>query len=353
MSTSPVPALSRAYSARVNVPFGSNNTTALLIHQYAAWSLYMHLTNQHSTGTASSVARATNSVWTVRYSCDGTTAGSAGDGVDRWTSTFTPSKLVRASNGVAHSWMVLRNAASGLEACIDISGTVDGSGLLSFARVSNPFTSGSTTTRPTATGTLEEWAPGFGRGNPIAGSAAPGVFGLDFTIGGTFFSSCIFGPDANFLHLLHRGTTGIAHSLFGLWQTSGAQAADTRNWYGIGSALVSGRGAPNWAAISSTTALVGRLPDGTMPTQGGIKAITFGGSVYAGTFGADFNSSNYFADPLEIREVTQVWDRGFLPDLYSIGTAPVGASFPLGSTQTHVVIGDMLLPFPQGCIPTL
>lgn len=354
MSTSPVPALSRPYSSRVNVPFGSNNTTALLIHQYSAWALYMHLTNQHTTGTASSVARAANSVWTVRYSCDGTTAGTAGDGVDRWTSTFTPSKLVRAANGVAHSWMVLRNTFSGIELCIDIVGTIDGNGTPAFARSSNPFTGGSTTTRPTASGVLEEWAPGFGRGNPIAGSVSPGLFGTDFTIGGTFYSSCIFGPDATFMHVLHRATTGIAHSAFALWQTVGQQAADTRNWYGILAALSSGRGAPNYSAIAGSTAVVARLPDGAMSTSGGVRGVTYGGTNYPGSYGADFISTKFLCDPIEIREIVpQVVERGFLPDLYIVGTATVGGQFPTVATQTHICLGDLMLPFAQGTAPIL
>ena len=33
-----IPTLTRAYSARVNVPFGANYTTGLLLHQFVAWS---------------------------------------------------------------------------------------------------------------------------------------------------------------------------------------------------------------------------------------------------------------------------------------------------------------------------
>ena len=345
-----VPALTQAYSARVNVP-APDVSTALAIHRFNAWSLYMHLTNQHSTGTASAVARHANSVWTVRQSCDGAVAGAAGDGVDRWTSTFTPSKLVRAASGSAHSWMVLRNAAAALECCIALNSATDGAGAVVFARVSAPFSGGSTTARPTAPA-LEEFQAGS-RSNPTTSTTASYQHGFDHTTGAAHWSSMVFGEDGRFMHALHKTGAGVAHSVTALWRTTANQVADTRNWYAGNFGQSNSRGQPSYSLMTGA-AWATRLPDGSLPTAGGLKGVAFGGSAYTAAYGQDFNGGNFYADPMEFRELApQVWDRGFFPDLYLIGTAAIGRSYPSVAAQTHLVIGDVLAPFPVGSVITL
>lgn len=85
---------------------------------------------------------------TVRYSCNGTTAGTAGDGVNRWS---TDSSLVWAGSG-AHSWMVLRfsGITSTFEVCFDLlnSNTYVMTIVMSQSAA---FTGGTTSARPTAT----------------------------------------------------------------------------------------------------------------------------------------------------------------------------------------------------------
>ncbi len=58
------------------------------------------------------VGGATLGLWTVYYSCDGVTAGSPGDLVDRWGTTYDRTKLVVAADGVAHSWTVLKSSTT-------------------------------------------------------------------------------------------------------------------------------------------------------------------------------------------------------------------------------------------------
>lgn len=92
-----------------------------------------------------------SNAWTVRYSCDGTTAGSAGDLVDRWSADAS---LVWANSGSAHSWIILRQAgiASNFEVCIDLnSASSIPSAISLIVSFSAAFTGGSTTARPTAT----------------------------------------------------------------------------------------------------------------------------------------------------------------------------------------------------------
>ncbi|RTL06470.1 hypothetical protein EKK58_05815 [Candidatus Dependentiae bacterium] len=85
---------------------------------------------------------------TVRYSCNSTVAGSAGDGVNRWASL---TDLVWNNAGSAHSWMVLRmyNTAELLISCE--GSAVNGQNLVVATSPSAGFTGGTKTARPTAT----------------------------------------------------------------------------------------------------------------------------------------------------------------------------------------------------------
>lgn len=85
--------------------------------------------------------------WTVRYSSNSAVAGTAGDGVDRWTAD---TDLVWAAGN--HSWIVLRQTgiATNFELCIDLNfGTIYNASLI--ASPSAGFTGGTISARPTAT----------------------------------------------------------------------------------------------------------------------------------------------------------------------------------------------------------
>lgn len=86
---------------------------------------------------------------TCRYSCNSVTAGTAGDGVNRWS---TDGDIVGNSPGSAHSWMVLQigGIASSFQVVFDcVASTAQ---LLTIAiSPSAGFTGGTTTARPTAT----------------------------------------------------------------------------------------------------------------------------------------------------------------------------------------------------------
>lgn len=89
--------------------------------------------------------------WTVRYSCNSTVAGAAGDGVDRWAA-ITDLVWQTADTGTARSWIVLRNT-DGMEILIECrnTSTTIGKGCRIVVSPSAHFTGGTTTTRPTAT----------------------------------------------------------------------------------------------------------------------------------------------------------------------------------------------------------
>jgi len=90
-----------------------------------------------------------NHAWTTCYSCNGTTAGTAGDTVNRWTSD---GYLVWNNAGSAHSWWVGKQTgiSSNFQVCIDLNSSFSYNATIVISN-SAGFTGGSTTARPTAT----------------------------------------------------------------------------------------------------------------------------------------------------------------------------------------------------------
>lgn len=112
------------------------------------------------TDQSGSVVPSPTGTWTMYYSCDGTTSGTANDGVDRIGTD--PTKLVRAAAGVAHSWFVLKSPTMSTPTfspgapfylIFDVAGSTDQVFWTVWGSKSAP-TGGTTTARPTAT---DEW----------------------------------------------------------------------------------------------------------------------------------------------------------------------------------------------------
>lgn len=93
---------------------------------------------------------------TVDHSRGSSTAGTPGDGVDRWSSA---SDVIFASAGTSHSWIVLKFAGVASNFQLLISASSEGNGAYSsgnwtvsmFVSRSAGFSGGTTTARPTAT----------------------------------------------------------------------------------------------------------------------------------------------------------------------------------------------------------
>lgn len=140
------PPLERTYYSDVDYSLADVSTSTLMFKSLI-WAIKAAFKNTilMANGVPAS------SAWTVEYSCDSVTAGTAGDGVDRWTNTFDGTKIVRANGAVAHSWIVLKSPA-GLGPyylCIQWNGSVDYQCNFIFSKVA--FTGGTTTARPTST----------------------------------------------------------------------------------------------------------------------------------------------------------------------------------------------------------
>lgn len=87
--------------------------------------------------------------WATTYSCDGVTAGTAGDGVDRWA---TDNNIVWNTSG-AHSWYVLRQTgiATNFELCLDcLYSSATTMNMTIAISPSTGFSGGTTSARPTS-----------------------------------------------------------------------------------------------------------------------------------------------------------------------------------------------------------
>jgi len=110
------------------------------------WIKYGLIRNYDNSGVGGAGA------WTVVGSSDSITAGM--DTVDRWTDE---SKLVWNSDGLAHSWIVLKQTGinaggSGFQMCIDLNDiSTDSEYITVVVSYSSGFTGGAITNRPTAT----------------------------------------------------------------------------------------------------------------------------------------------------------------------------------------------------------
>lgn len=332
---SALPALTKTYSTRANVPFPDVTTTER-VRQSQIFLLKAALMDQLATGTMNG-SRNANSVWTCDHSCDGTTAGTPADGVDRWGGTFTPANIVRASTGGAHSWIVLRNVTSGLYLCIDCN---DPNANLRIAVSKTSFSGGTTTAGPTATGEFLMGTTGTGNGSLMA-------YISDSATGNINYAHMVAADDGRFFFLVSRVGLGYFTACAFLIPSDGARVSDTNNWFAIGNATNSGRGSPNYNNLASSSGCVSRTPNGSaVVSTGGAQIASFGSTYYAGGYGVDSLTGDYLADPVHVRSLApQVAHRGLLPDVQMIGTAGNGSSIPTAAAQVRIVAGDMVIPF--------
>lgn len=337
-----LPALIKTYSTRRNVPLSAEATQSD-IRRSTIWALKAHMMNQFATGTLAG-SRHANSVWTMYYSCDGTTAGTAGDGVDRWPD-YT--KVVQNTSGSAHSWACLYNSTSGLYALIDANNATNS---IRFSLSKVAFTGGTTTTGPTSTAA---WVAGTTSSD---GTTAYVSFIGDDVVTSTHYTHFITADDGNFYFLASRAGLGYFSSLAGIITSINAHGSDTYNLFGFVMSGTSGRGAGTYLSINAASGFVARTPNNsTPPSQGGASSgATFGATHWSSISGLDALTSNYPVFPLFMAALnTQICWRGQLPDLYMVGGQPgVGVSIPSAASQERTIAGDLIVPFTGGA-PTM
>jgi hypothetical protein len=145
-----LPSLTKTWEGRINQTIVAQGT-ALACNKRIVRTIKDSLILTTNWVDASNGATTPSNMWAVRYSCNSSVAGSAGDGVDRWSAD---SDLVWQSAGAAHSWMVLRETAidTNTELLIECADNSSNGALLRLVlSPSAEFTGGTTTARPTAT----------------------------------------------------------------------------------------------------------------------------------------------------------------------------------------------------------
>lgn len=335
-----IPAVSKTYSSRGNVPFAANASTLDLM-QSAVFSLIQHLKNTASGGSTSG-SRNANSVWTVKGSCDGTTANTSGTDL-----IAARTNLVWGNAGAARSWWWAENTALGYQIVIDCLNP-DQNLVIAAAPIAAPFTGGTTTARPSNSASEFLWNT-----TSIGNSSVP--FLQDVATGNSNYTHFACADDGQFLFLVSRSGLGVFTTFVALQKTTGT--SDTRNVFLLGHAQSSGRGAPSLAPMAFSTGCVGRNPNGVaVCAQGGLDRVYPGGSEYHGSGGAttDAVTGKYNVAACSVWSSTagQAAYRGILPDMYLVPNVTIGSSIPSAAAQTRLVAGDFILPFP-GVVPII
>lgn len=328
-----LPSLVKTWHARGNRP-NAANSTALLVAQSTIFALIQHLKDTATGGTTSGTRNAA-SVWVTKGSSDGTSFNTSG--TDLITSH---TNLVWASGN--HSWWWGECTASGYQVVIDCGAAASTSLGLVFAPISTPFTGGSLAARPTSTQEFQ-W------GTASTGAGTVATFLSDVVTGNSNYTHFITADDGQFWFLASRSGLGIFTTAAGFVKPTGS--TDPRAVFVCGSALSSSRGAMSRAQLfDAGTGAMSRLPNGTGTAAGGFSPGGFaGGSNYLSVGGVDANSGKYLAFPVDAFSIASgqyAW-RGRVPDLVSVGTRPVGDSYPSTAAQERVVVGDVLIPFPS------
>jgi hypothetical protein len=299
------------------------------------------------------------SPWVVAYSCDGATAGVAGDGVDRWP---TINEVITTTSDVgARSWVVLQNSGTGQELLIDM-------------RVSS-------TTSNRAPTVLTSWTDGFTGGTTTSRPTAPDQQDLSdnhstsFTVGlGTPSSST---SRAYRLHVLHT-TDGeftvvlvcFDNNCTGTWffgkpldAVSGWADACVAGINGGNSDANTGEGS------QSLTLVLGRDTGferfyGNFPTNSSAPWLLTSIAVGDLTLNAQLYGVE---DTPTINEISAEWDvwttsircrtagdrgvHGRLPDIYLVSEVlNTGDTFPSGGTREWAVFGALVVPW-DGTVP--
>lgn len=336
-----IPALSKSYYVKGNIPFASNGSTAsgTTLLQTSIWLLKQILINGTITGgSVGTHARNSNSNWTVLGSSDGTTA-SVSDAVDRWTD-YT--KVVCAASGSAHSWILLHNVTLGYDLLIDANNNVSNLRIAATKTSDAVFTGGSTTVGPTSTSE-------FDARTASTGTTANAAFLGDTTTGGTNYAHFQTDDSGHWFYVVSRSGTGLFSTQAGLLQTVNNAVSDTRNTLLWMDGSNSGRGVPSTAAMQTAALCSMRsFNNVTNSTGGWSTSQVFGGASAAGNQGTDSGSSQYLAYPCHIYTYTgSPAYRGQVPDIYFVNTATVSGSYPSAAAQTHVIFGDMVIAYPD------
>lgn len=353
----PLPAQSRAYFTRGNIPFNGKTTTQLEIESYYAWVLARCLLDIEVSGTAYGT-RHHSTVWMCRGSGNQVSSSLATlpgvQGVFIWPTQFTGS-LVRGTNTVRHHWALFENTATGYELLLNLSNT-DGNLSVTIGITGSFGGSSSTSQMPTASLAANVVSLG-NTAWEVTNAGHYAMFGGTTTFGGQNYVhfTCAASASADFHFCMSRPGLDCFTSWIAAWRTSGTQVGDNRyNMFTLaGTTTATGRGTPSSSNISAAAFVGSRQVNGQAKSAGGILCPTIASTQFVMLQSVDSIDGKYNAEKMEIGDLTPNYTRrGVLPDLYMVGTGPVGGSIPTTSAQERIIIGDMIVPW-TGSVPLI
>ena len=309
-------------------------------------------------GSTGSFSRPTGSLWTVEGSSDG--VNGALDGVDRLTgsvaNSFDGTKWVHAASGSAHSWIVLKSPAAlgPVWMCIDANSATTTTYGVVFSREAfvAPFpTTPFTASRPI---TNNGWLLGVTT-DPTSTNSSIALIS-DVTTGQVYRAHISIDTSGAFHFLTNRNGTGLFNWYASCFNTVDQNPQDTRfNTFCTFDNTTTGRGSPSWNAIAPAAGrCTGRTQHGvSVQNIGGFCTWAFGGSnsftvnATVDTFSGSLTGS-FTALPPYIWSLvaSRMGWRGRMPDAWVFGLAASSGDFyPVTGSQTHIIAGNMLIPF--------
>ncbi len=347
-----IPALSRNYFTRVNIPFGVNNTTGPILQSYHFWAMAHVLLNLLTTGTTGGTRHA-NSIWICRGSSDGVGGGSPVSavgvaGTNRWwnAGVFPPAGLVRGTNAQNHHWMLLENVAFGQELLFNWTQN-DGYTALDLAPTGT-FSGGGAQAFPTANSSNNVVTLAKTAYNGTDAGQYNGLFGDYGTTGGVNYLHFTCSDTGEFYFTASRAGGTAFTSFFGVWRTTGQNVGDLNNLFMFASNSVgnTGRGTPINGWVNGNGFVSSRGPNGVPTVNEGCLVEYINGSAYILSQGADSITSKFDVAPIQIACTSpQRARRGSLIDVYIVAADTIGAPIPaVGPTQERIIIGDTMWP---------
>lgn len=300
------------------------------------------------TGYAGLTTPITAGLWTVYYSCDGVTAGTPGDAVDRWGTAYDGSKLIWHAS-TARSWMVLRSPAGFggngpyyMIIHLNKTSPSEHQGAEIVWSKAAP-TGGTTTARPTAT---DE-------------TVTINSQGVENAIGNWRFHGWV-SDQGEFVICSSKNTVGYMWG--GLWAFAPATPITGQTWRLFGGAaysatsggcFVSGtfaNGSSYWRARNANNSAAATMTPLILAAAGS-------GAEVLSTLPA---GGDYFTNPLMPTYKTLMWcstsgylgSNGYLPDFFWGPSAMAPCGVPAsGAPYVGVLLGSVL--FPLTAIPSM
>lgn len=341
----PLPALSKTYCTRVNIPTTSHSTAAIA-GRNIVWLLKAALKDEVTSGTLTG-SRHPNSVWTCVGSSDGVTA--ALDGVDRWgTAVFDNTKIVSATAASPHSWIILQNSTLGYQLLLDFNSSNQDYLRIAMTPSTTPWVlAGTATHSPPIT------SKSIATSSSNVDSTGSSFF-LSSNAATTQYGTITIDETGQFNFFVHRAGIGVSVGGLCVTKLDDAPVEDQQKLF-FWAAFVSNI-EPYWPNTYSSYNLGALSPfNGTTQstaseTQSAVGQIlvNMGNGVLI-----DAIALKAWYWPVRTWFLSPIVYRGTVPDIYEVAHHGYGSLSPSVSSPTHIKLGRYVLPYVSPTSPIM